>query len=158
MADDTDTGAQPLTALTPIIPGRRAALQAVLATLADRIAAGGPTPLDEIGTVHFARWVVIPDAADAGTLLFTSNFDGPWDDYIEDFAATSAQTFNAIYAHCTGWPAGGATDVAAFKQFVRDHEVPADVYYRAYPSTVKQVKSALTLKRAATQLIDSLNG
>lgn len=157
MAGDTSSGAQPLTTLARVIPGRREKLEAVLSVLAARIASGGPTPLDEIGTVHFARWVIIPDDQDAGWLLFTSNFDGPWDDYIEDFAVSSAATFDAIYANCHGWPAGGATDVAGFKQFVRDHEVPANVYYRAYPATVPQVKSALALKTAVTMLIDSLN-
>ncbi len=157
--DDTAiTGTQPLTALTPIVPGRRTHLQAVLAGLAKRIAEGGPTPLDLIGTVHFARWVVLPDGDDGGNLLFVSNFDGRWDDYIEDFAASSADSFDAIYSNCVGWPAGGATDVDAFKAFVRTHEVPADVYYRAYPmATVRQVKSALTFKAKAIDLLDELN-
>jgi hypothetical protein len=157
--DDTPpAGTQPLTALTPIIPGRRARLQAVLGALAQRIAEGGPTPLDTIGTVHFARWVVLPDGDDGGNLLFVSNFDGRWDDYIEDFAASSAESFDAIYSNCVGWPAGGATDVDGFKAFVRAHEVRADVYYRAYPmATVRQVKSALTFRALATDLLDELN-
>jgi hypothetical protein len=159
-ADTPPTGTQPLTALTPIIPGHRARLQAVLGTLAQRIAEGGPTPLDVIGTVHFARWVVLPDGddGDGGNLLFVSNFDGRWDDYIEDFAASSAESFDAIYSNCVGWPAGGATDVDAFKAFVRAHELRADVYYRAYPiATVRQVKSALTFRSLATNLLDELN-
>src|SRR5918998_1865065 len=140
-------GSQPLTALTPIIPGRRAQLQQVLATLRERIASGGPTPLEDIGTVHFARWVVLPDDADGGQLLFTSNFDGPWDDYIEDFANQSAASFDAIYSNCEGWPENGARDVVAFKDYVRRHELTSDVYYRAYPmATVRQVRSALKLK------------
>ena len=156
--DTPPTGTQPLTALTPIIPGRRAPLQEVLGTLAQRIAAGGPTPLDVIGTVHFARWVVLPDRDDGGNLLFVSNFDGPWDDYIEDFAASSAESFDAIYSNCVGWPAGGATDVDAFKAYVHAHEVRADVYYRAYPvATVQQVKSALRFKSLVIDLLDELN-
>ena len=86
-------GTQPLTAVMPIIPGHRAQLQQVLAGLARRIGSGGATPQDEIGTVHFARWAVLPGGDDAGSLLFTSNFDGPWENYIEDFAAKSAPTF-----------------------------------------------------------------
>jgi len=151
-------GTQPLTAVAPIIPGRRQQLQLVLAALSDRIAAGGPSPLDSIGTVHFARWVVLPDDADGGSLLFASNFDGPWDDYIEDFAANAAQSFDAIYSNCVGWPEGGATDVDAFKAYVRAHEVPSDVYYRAYPmATVRQVRAALKLKTTWNALLDALN-
>jgi hypothetical protein len=151
-------GSQPLTALTPIIPGRRAQLQQVLATLRERIASGGPTPLEDIGTVHFARWVVLPDDQDGGQLLFTSNFDGPWDDYIEDFAAQSARSFDAIYSNCVGWPEQGAREVEAFKAYIREHEIPADVYYRAYPmATVQQVKAALKLKDALYAVLAALN-
>ncbi len=151
-------GTQALTALTPIIPGRRGPLQQVLATVRDRIAAGGPTPLDEIGTVHFLRWVVLPDDRDGGQLLFTTNFDGPWDDYIEDFTARSADSFDAIYSNCVGWPERGARDVDAFKAYVRQHAVPEDVYYRAYPmATVRKVKAALKLKDAVNSLLAVLN-
>jgi hypothetical protein len=151
-------GTQPLTALTPIIPGRRAALQQVLATVSQRILSGGPTPLDDIGTVHFARWVVLPDQNDGGQLLFASNFDGPWDDYIEDFAARAAESFDAIYSNCVGWPDRGSRDVEAFKAYIRAHELRADVYYRAYPrATVRQVKAALKLKTAMNGLLNALN-
>ena len=151
-------GTQPLTALTPIIPGRREQLQKVLATLNERIAAGGPTSLDVIGTVHFARWVVLPDGGDGGQLLFASNFDGPWDDYIRDFAAQSAESFDAIYSNCEGWPERGARDLEAFKAYIRKHELRADVYYRAYPqATVQQVKSALRLRTAMNGLLAALN-
>ena len=151
-------GTQPLTALTPIIPGRREQLQKVLAKLNERIAAGGPTPLDVIGTVHFARWVVLPDGDDSGALLFASNFDGPWDDYIQDFAAQSADSFDAIYSNCEGWPEHGARDIDAFKAYIRKHELRPDVYYRAYPqATVQQVKSALQLRAAMNGLLAALN-
>jgi hypothetical protein len=151
-------GTQPLTALTPITPGHRGQLQQVLAGLAQQIGSGGPTALDEIGSVHFARWAVLPIGHDAGSLLFTSNFDGPWDNYIEEFAAKSAPTFDAIYSHCQEWPPNGARDVDAFKAYVRKYEVQADVYYRAYPmATVRQVRSALRLKAATLTMLDMLN-
>lgn len=151
-------GTQPLTALTPIIPGHRTQLREVLAGMRERIASGGPTSLDDIGTVHFARWVVLPDDQDSGQLLFTSNFDGPWEDYIEDFAARSAESFDAIYSNCVGWPEQGARNVDAFKAYIRRHEFTSDVYYRAYPmATVQRVKGALKLKAALDTVFASLN-
>jgi hypothetical protein len=101
---------------------------------------------------------VLPAGDDAGSLLFTSNFDGPWENYIEDFAAKSAPTFDAIYCHCRDWPTNGARDVNAFEAYVRKYEVQAEVYYRAYPmATVQQVKSALSLKTATFTLLEMLN-
>jgi hypothetical protein len=151
-------GTRAFTTLAPIIPGRREQLRRVLAGLAARIGTGGPSPLDAIGTVHFARWVVLPDDADGGSLLFTSNYDGSWDDYISDFAAQAAQSFDAIYSNCVDWPVGGSTDIVAFKEYVRSHELPSDVYYRAYPAaTVRDVKAALKLRTAWTAVLDALN-
>ena len=141
-------GTRALTALVPIAPGRRERLQQVLAGVGKRIAAGGPTALDDIGTVHFARWVILPDYGEDGGLLFATNFDGSFDDYIRDFAEQAPDSFEAIYSNCVGWPEGGATDLEAFKAFIRAHELVADVYYRAYPTaTVREVKSGLQLRQ-----------
>ena len=77
---------------------------------------------------------------------------------VEDFAARAAESFDALYSHCEGWPAGGATDIDAFKAYIRAHELAPDVYYRAYPrATVRDVKSALRLKEAWLALLDTLN-
>ena len=122
-------------------PGAPRAAAAGARRREQRIAAGGPTPLDDIGTVHFARWVVLPDGGDGGQLLFASNFDGPGTTTSEDFAARSADSFDAIYSNCEGWPERGARDLEAFKAYIRNHELRADVYYRAYPrATVQQVR------------------
>ncbi len=63
MAELLAEGTQALTALAPIIPGRRQQLQQVLAGVGRRIAVGGPSPLDDIGTVHFARCASSSSAA-----------------------------------------------------------------------------------------------
>ena len=60
-------GATEIGLLTPIIPGRipgerrsyEERLRTVLATLADRIDAGVPTPLSQINTFHFARVLIL---------------------------------------------------------------------------------------------------
>ena len=141
-------GTQALTALVHIKPGRREQLQQVLAGVGKRIAAGGPTPLDDIGTVHFARWVILPDYGDEGGLLFASDYDGTWDEYIEDFAKKATESFQLIYDNCVGWPEGGATDIPAFKEYIQAHDLTPDVYYRAYPmATVRQVQSGLQLRQ-----------
>ncbi|SET99180.1 hypothetical protein [Geodermatophilus poikilotrophus] len=148
-------GTQALTALVHIKPGRREQLRQVLATVGERIASGQPGPLDEIGTVHFARWVILPDYGEEGGLLFTTNYDPPWDRYIQDFAEKAPDSFQLIYDNCVGWPEGGATDIEAFKKYIRDNSLPSDVYYRAYPmARVREVKSALRLKQSFIDALD----
>ena len=41
-----------------------------------------PGFLGELGTIHFARWILLPKT---NKLLFFSNFGGSWESYLEDF-------------------------------------------------------------------------
>lgn len=138
----------PLTALAPVVPERLEQLRGVLKGLAGELRrrreAKEQGPLDEIGTVHFARWVIVEPEGAGPLLLFTSNFDGRWDDYIEAFATVAAPVFDQIYGNCVGYPEGGARDVEAFKAYVDRHALPAQIYYSAYPeASVSHVRKAL---------------
>ena len=75
-----------------------------------------------------------------------------------DFAADAAESFDAIYSNCEGWPERGARDIDAFKAFIRAPRGRADVYYRAYPhATSRQVKAALKLKAAMNGVLAAMN-
>jgi hypothetical protein len=88
--------------------------------------------LSGISTIHFARWVII----DNGTkLLFESNYDGSWERYIDDFVDKASVGLNAIWGNCPEYPLGGARDIEAFKKSIRDNQIPAQVFYSAYPET-----------------------
>jgi len=58
-----------LTTIAPIKAGQLDSLRQVLRGVQDNPSAA----LQRIGTIHYARWVIIDDGA---RLLFTSNFDG----------------------------------------------------------------------------------
>ena len=143
-----------LTAIATVKPERKDQLVAVLQALQARIAAGEPGPLDVVGTVHFARYVLL----DGGTrLLFTSVYDGTWEQYIDDFIDHAADAFDAVYSCCDEYPAGGARDREGFKEFVRAHELCPEVFYSAFPDqSVKQVHNALQVRQKATELLDAL--
>jgi hypothetical protein len=87
--------------------------------------------LSGISTIHFARWVII----DKEYLLFESNYDGSWERYIDDFVDKASVGLNAIWGNCPKYPLGGARDIEAFKQSIRDNQFPAQVFYSAYPET-----------------------
>jgi len=87
--------------------------------------------------------------------LFTSNFDGNLEDYLAEFAERDEGPLNAIFRYCEGWP--GARPVGPFIEYVRNHLVPAEYYYSAYPRhTVKEIKRALYWKQKTEELIDQL--
>lgn len=97
---------------------------------------GNPTPLDDIATIHFARWVVLPGDEQ---LLFTSNFDGSYEQYIHDFVyvansgvetphnSTGAKWMDAIWGHCVGYP--GTTDFEAFLDYIESGLIDTTLWY-----------------------------
>ena len=152
-------GTQPLTALTRIIPGRREQLQQVLAGVNERIAAGGPTPLDVIGTVHFARWVVLPDGDDAGPAAVHQQLRRPVGRLHRGLrgAGRPSRSTRSTPTARAGRSAAPATSRPS-RPTSASTRLRADVYYRAYPqATVQQVKSALRLRTAMNGLLAALN-
>ena len=91
--------------------------------------------LSGITSIHFARWVVI----DGGKrLLFLSNYDGSWENYLDDFIDLASIGLTAIWSNTTGFPRsyflvfGGARDELLFKTLVRQSQQPSIVWYSAY--------------------------
>jgi hypothetical protein len=146
-----------LTVMTPIIDGREPALAQRLNEFED--AAG--SPLAAVGGTHFARWVVISDVIREGAsqpaehlaqgrLLFTSNFDGPLDPYLERLRTGLGKAADEIWSHCVGFP--GTADMAAFASYMRAHQLQTALFFGAYGGlTVEQVRRSLATRR---QLID----
>jgi len=137
-----------LTLITPILAGHAGELRQVLAG----VQISHDSPIKKISSIHYARWVVIDDGA---RLLFTSNFDGTWERYLRDFSEKIPEGLDAIWGHCEGWP--GAQPFEPFRDWVREHEIKADLFYAAYPeSTVKEVLRALDWKQKAERFLAAL--
>lgn len=139
-----------LTLVTTIGPGGRASVEAVLALIdgyARRLAP--PGSLAGISTIHFVRWLVI----DGGRrLMMISDYDGSWEAYIDEFAEMILSGLDAIWGTAGGFPPDGARDLAAFKRFLRCHQVPAAYYYGAYPeATVLNLRRDLRLATAVAE-------
>ena len=92
--------------------------------------------LARVQTIHFARWVVL----DGGVrVLFVSNYDGSHEAYMDDFINKVAWGLNLIFSNGVGWPRTdwlikrGARREPCFKKYQRGHQVPTQVWYKAYP-------------------------
>jgi hypothetical protein len=107
--------------------------------------------LSNLHTIHFARWAIIDNGRN---LLFESNYDGSWERYIDDFVDDASVGMNAIWANCVGFPSGGCRDIEGFKKYIRDHQIPARVFYSAYPdATVKNILNDLQISGAVGQFL-----
>ncbi len=128
-----------LTLVTDVKPECLARSRAVLALIdlyGRRLSTTGS--LVGISTIHTVRWAIL----DGGKrMLLVSNYDGTWENYIDEFAEMILSGLNALWTTAPDFPAAGAQDVAALKQFLRKHQVAANVFYSAYPAT-----SVLNLK------------
>jgi hypothetical protein len=132
-----------------VIPGHEAALRQVL-----KEHMANPRTQEavaQIGTLHEARFVLL----DGGKrLMFASSFDGDWDKYIDDFAATAiGRNFDETWSHVQGYP---GVKSATIKDWFQAHATEAGNFVAAYPQpTVKQVLRALELERAFEKVLDT---
>jgi hypothetical protein len=108
----------------------------------------------ELSFIHFARWIVIRSVPAHGQpserlqqplLMFESNYNGTFDQYIDAFSTILSRGMTAIWGTSYGFP--GPQPVAPFKAYIRANEFVVDHYYSAYPTaTTTMIRSALALK------------
>jgi hypothetical protein len=127
-----------LTHLVPIKPGwyRAFALKTMVLLVTALAEAGALVGrLGGIETIHFARWVVLPDRR----LLFFSNYDGSWEAYLGEFIDKASLGLTMIWTNTLWYPKTrlllfqGARNEGAFKEWTRAYQVPTQVWYSAYP-------------------------
>jgi hypothetical protein len=92
--------------------------------------------LGRIRTLHVARWVFI-DGTDR--MIFCSNYDGSVESYMDDFINKTGFGLNASFSNGIGYPRtnwlvfDGCADELKYKEFLRRHTLPTQVWYKAYP-------------------------
>jgi hypothetical protein len=92
--------------------------------------------LARVQTIHFARWVFLDDKT---RILFTSNYDGSHQAYMDDFINKVGWGLNLLFSNGVGWPSTdwlilrGSRREHLFKYYQRRHQIPTQVWYKAYP-------------------------
>ncbi len=95
-----------------------------------------PGVLSVINSIHFARWVRIPNTKQ---LLFFSNYGGSWESYLEDFITKGSEGLTGVWSNTENFPAtkyltkGGAQFSEPFKYWARQQQLPTPFWYVAYP-------------------------
>ena len=104
--------------------------------------------------IQFARWVIVPRKSFpflGGTqkreqlkydyLLFFSNFNGTWNQYIDAFSAVLSRGLNVIWRWSEKFP--GSVPVTPFKSYITSVQFDTDYYFSAYPeATINDIESA----------------
>jgi hypothetical protein len=133
-----------MNAITPMKPWKTPLLRLIFFLL------GAIKPLQNdlknLSFIHFARWVIIPRAKFPRLseqqpaenlrydyLLFFSNFNGTWNQYIDAFSAVLSKGLDLIWRWSEKYP--GSTPVTGFKIYIARVQFDTDYYYNAYPKS-----------------------
>ena len=147
-----------LTVLTPIVPAEADNLRTYLESLSQ-----ASSPLARLPRTHFGRWVIVPDfVSDSAQpdedhlsgphLLFTSNFDGPLDSYVDELCRELAPEASLIWGRCIGCPAGAAAE--QLKTYLLGHRIDTGFFFAAYPNaTAPHVKESLVTREKLIRFI-----
>jgi hypothetical protein len=146
-----------LTVITPIERGREDELRAYLESFRD---SGLPSPFSRLPRTHFGRWVIVPDYVTehgqqpdklaSQQLVFTSNFDGDRDSYLDELCAELAAEAEEIWGRCAGCPRPAAGE--ALKRYLLHNQIDTGFFVAAYgTATVQEVQAAVAQR---SRLID----
>jgi hypothetical protein len=92
--------------------------------------------LARVTSIQFARWVFLDDKR---RVIFASNYDGSLESYMDDFINKVGFGLNIVFSNGIGYPRtnwlvlDGAKDEQPFKEYLRRHQMPTQVWYNAHP-------------------------
>lgn len=108
-----------------------------------------------LSLIHFARWVIIKpeDWPDLGQgkeklkndyMLFCSNFNGTWDQYIDAFSDGIPSGLDLFWYSATKYPK--SIPVTPFKDYITFNQIQTDYYYNATPGAAQRdIKTSLMI-------------
>jgi hypothetical protein len=144
-----------LSVFCKVKPGREQAIREVFNQSPEE-KAPALKAVKDVGTVHNARYVLF----DNGTrLMIGTVFDGDWDVYIDDFAASYVlDAWDKFLIYCEGYPDEGKAilTVDEVKEFLSAYQVTAADFMMDYPGvTTKEIKQALRVQAAVQESLDN---
>ena len=146
--------------LTPVPPAATWINRLIF--MASRAISSSLSGLLGLSLIHFARWVIIkrdqwpqmgqpPQALKNDYVLFCSNFNGTWDQYIDAFADGIPGGLDLLWYSSTKYP--HSIPITPFKNYIRANQIDTNYYYNATPgSGQRDIKQALRLAAAIRAL------
>jgi hypothetical protein len=125
--------------------------------------------LINLSFIEFARWVIVPrrrfpflnhgqaqEDLQYDYLLFFSNFNGTWNQYIDAFSSVLSRGLNLIWRWSEKFP--GSVPITPFKEYIAQVQFDTDYYYTAYPyATANDLKAAHIVQASLDQLAQQAN-
>ena len=115
--------------------------------------------LSGIPSIHFAHWSLIDNRR---RLLFLSNFDGSWENYLDDFIDKASIGLTGIWSNTVNFPRtyflvfGGARDGPRFKAVARNSQTVTNAWYSAYwDQTVQGIDNSSSIREDLMKSFDA---
>lgn len=117
-----------------------------------------------LSLIHFARWVIIKptdwpnlgqgeETVQNDYVLFCSNFNGTWDQYIDAFSDGIPGGLDMFWYSSMKYPK--SIPITPFKNYITYNQINTDYYYNATPgSAQRDVKTSLTVYDQILKLAD----
>ena len=126
--------------------------------------------LQTLSLIHYARWVVIKpsqfprlsseqpvEEIKYNYMLFFSNFNGSWDQYVDSFSSAIAKGLDLFWILNIKYPK--SVPMLPFHRYITSNQIWTDHYYNAYPmASSNDVKSAQRVKNGLLAFIDETRG
>jgi hypothetical protein len=123
-----------------------------------------------LSMIHYARWVILraedfphlhpsqpKEKLGYAYMLFFSNFNGTWEQYVDSFSAAIPSGLNLLWLKNVAWPT--AMPEQPFHRYVLHNQITTDYYYSAYPMAASNdVKAAKRVKNTLTAFIARTEG
>jgi hypothetical protein len=148
-------------AMTPIVHGEERDLRAYLESLEQ-----ASSPLAKLPRTHLARWVVLDgfheedghaEHLKSHYLIFTSNFDGPLDSYLDDLCDRLSDEAGEIWGRCYGCPEPAEGD--ALKRYLLHNQQDTGLFFAAYgDATVERVRHSLHQRQRMIEFATATQG
>jgi hypothetical protein len=100
--------------------------------------------------IHFVRWTLVRtlpggEKLNYTYLFFESNFDGPWQHYIDAFAYVIPRDIRFVWGRGPAFP--GPPPAEPLKAWIAHNSMEGGTYYCAYPeASTRMVKGALDVQ------------
>jgi len=142
------THQHPLTLVTPVKSGQQDNLNGLLMQIRKDVQAGQPVGFENLGTIHYARWVLLePKDADGNPetdvgwrLVLCSNFDGSEEDHLRGFSTTCADFTDRLYSFCEGYPEVSTRTAESREKYLSQWRVKESSFFVGAPGrTVSQI-------------------
>jgi hypothetical protein len=152
-----------MNAITPMKPWKTWVLKLIFFLLG--LIKSAQQNLINLSFIEFARWVSVPrqsfpwlgqgqakEKLKYDYLLFFSNFNGTWNQYIDAFSAVLSGGLNLIWRWSEKFP--GSVPVTLFKEYIARVQFDTDYYFTAYPhATANDLKSAHIVQASLDSLV-----